>query len=86
MASKREVWEAAKAANLDGFIESVSRIFNDNGKSAIDAVMIEHNGVKVGTDEKIMHNPVRVIPGMGVASQESKDIIDRTRRQIKRLK
>ena len=71
--TKREVWEAAQAAGLDGFISAVSRAFPD----AIDGVAISARGIGVfTTDDRLLHKPIRVIPGVGIDAKESKRIRD----------
>lgn len=55
--SKREVWEAAKAANLDGFIGKVSSVF---GADAIKDVSITAGGKIWATSDDMFREPTRV--------------------------
>lgn len=68
MNSKREVWQEAQAAGLADFLQSVSAVF---GKDAIDAVAIKTPNGVFTTDDRLLHRPVRVIPGAGLDPEES---------------
>lgn len=55
--SKRQVWEAAKAAELDGFIGAVSKAF---GSDAIAEVSITAGGFITATSDDMLVEPERV--------------------------
>lgn len=58
--TKREVWDEAQAAGLGDMIASVSRVF---GRDAIDGIAIKTPNGVFTTDDRLLHNPVRVQPG-----------------------
>lgn len=55
--SKRQTWEAAKAANLDGFISAVSKAF---GPESIAGIAITSGGLITATSDDMFHEPERV--------------------------
>lgn len=55
--SKRQTWEAAKAADLDGFISKVSSVF---GPDSIAEVAITSGGLVTATSDEMMKEPVRI--------------------------
>lgn len=55
--SKRQVWEAAKAAGMDDFIGKVSAAF---GSDAIAGVAITVNNEVTATSDDMFHEPERV--------------------------
>ena len=74
--SKREVWEAAQQIGVADFISAVSRAFPD----AIEAVAVSGRGVGVlTTDDRLLHNPVLVRPGVTLTAKEVKKIREASR-------
>ncbi|QHR68032.1 hypothetical protein sortregn_10 [Escherichia phage sortregn] len=73
--SRRELWEAAQAAELDGMISAVSRVF---GKEAIADISIE-----TPDGEMYLNNPDphhwRVVPGTKGGKNALKDAIADTK-------
>ena len=55
--SKRQTWEAAKAANLDTFITKVSAAF---GSEAIAEVAITSGGLVTATSDDMLREPERI--------------------------
>lgn len=74
-ATRRELWEAAQAAELDGMISAVSRVF---GKDAIADISIE-----TPDGEMYLNNPdphhYRVAPGTKSEKGDLKRALDSTK-------
>ncbi|WPJ70597.1 hypothetical protein [Escherichia phage vB-Eco-KMB41] len=74
-ATRRELWEAAQAAELDGMISAVSRVF---GKEAIADISIE-----TPDGEMYLNNPDphhwRVVPGTKGGKNDLKNAIADTK-------
>lgn len=69
--SRREVWEKAKETGCDGFISAVSRVF---GSDAIGDVCVSDGVTLLTTSDSFAHNGYRVIPGVKISNNESKEV------------
>lgn len=74
-ATRRELWEAAQAAELDGMISAVSRVF---GKEAIADISIETPAGEMYLNQPDPHH-FRVVPGTKGGKNDLKNAIDETK-------
>lgn len=74
-ATRRELWEAAQAAELDGMISAVSRVF---GKEAIADISIETPDGEMYLNQPDPHH-FRVVPGTKGGKNDLKNAIDETK-------
>lgn len=74
-ATRRELWEAAQAAELDGMISAVSRVF---GKEAIADISIETPGGEMYLNQPDPHH-FRFVPGTKGGKNDLKNAIDETK-------